>query len=233
MPDGGALRIAAENVLLDAQSLHAATPVVPGRYVQITVGDNGHGIAPEIISHVFEPFFTTKAPGRRVGLGLSTASAIVKNHKGFINIFSEPQKGTTVKVFLPAGSAEGEPGVEGDDIHLGHGECILVVQGEATLRDIMRKILEAHGYRTLGASDGAEAVAVVRRGRQAIDLSIVDLEMAYMDGAEVVRILKKTSPDVPIIAIGSPSGELISDLAGVLSKPFTTRALLQAISTSS
>jgi len=233
MPDGGALRIAAENVLLDAQSLHAATPVVPGRYVQITVGDNGHGIAPEIISHVFEPFFTTKAPGRRVGLGLSTASAIVKNHKGFINIFSEPQKGTTVKVFLPAGSAEGEPGVEGDDIHLGHGECILVVQGEATLRDIMRKILEAHGYRTLGASDGAEAVAVVRRGRQAIHLSIVDLEMAYMDGAEVVRILKKTSPDVPIIAIGSPSGELISDLAGVLSKPFTTRALLQAISTSS
>jgi PAS domain S-box-containing protein len=232
MPDGGELNITGENILVDAQTYHAGASVTPGKYVVISIGDNGRGIAPEILGHVFEPFFTTKEPGRTVGLGLSTASAIVRNHKGFINIFSEPQKGTIVKIYLPAGGIEGEGGSEKGDLHLGHGECILVVEAEATLRDIMRKILEAHGYQTLGAGDGAEALAVVKRGGQGARLALVDLEMPYMDGAETVRFLKKANPTLPIIAIGTTQGKLDKGLAGTLSRPFTTRALLQAVSKS-
>jgi hypothetical protein len=227
MPDGGVLRITAENLLIDAQAVATIPHALPGKYVMVTVGDTGRGIPPEIIGKVFEPFFTTKPPGRTTGLGLSTAAAIVRNHKGFMNIFSEPGKGTIVKVYLPAGeSGDGESDVT---TSLGSGELVLVAQQQSSLRDIIKKILDAHGYDAMTAADGAEAVALYRKHQKKIRVVIIDLDMPYMDGSMTIRVLQKTNADVRIIATSESASRDSLSVSGVLPRPFSTPVLLNAV----
>jgi PAS domain S-box-containing protein len=225
MPDGGVVRIAAENIVLDIQEHPSGIPVAPGKYVLFTVGDTGTGIPPEIIGQVFEPFFTTKPPGRTTGLGLSTAAAIVKNHRGFMNIFSEPGKGTIVKIYLPA-DERADSDQEGI-IPLGRGEKILLALTSASVRDITKKILESHGYEVLTAVDGAEAVAMYRRQFGEIMAVVIDLDIPFMDGSSAIRVLQGTNPRVRVIAVGEPEDEV--DNALLLPRPFSTQALLRAI----
>ena len=226
MSDGGVLRLAAENLLLDAQSAASQLEARPGRYVLITVGDTGRGIPQENIDKVFEPFFTTKPAGRTTGLGLSTAAAIVRNHKGIMNIYSEPGKGTIVKIYLPAG--ERDEGENETDVRLGHGERILIVQQQASLRDVLRKILEVHGYEAVAVADGAEAVAFYGKYQAEIGAVIIDLDMPYMDGSTTIRLLQRTNPAVKIITTGGTSGESI-DSSSALPKPFTAASLLKEL----
>lgn len=225
MPDGGIVRITAENVVLDPQTTPAIAGAVPGKYVMLSIGDTGGGIPSEIIVRVFEPFFTTKPPGRTIGLGLSTAAAIVKNHRGFMNLFSEPGKGTIVKIYLPADD-RAESDQEGL-IAFGKGERVLVVQTSASVRAITGKILESHGYDVLTAVDGAEAVAIYRRQSSEIMAVVIDLDIPFMDGPSVIRVLQATNPRVRVIAIGEPDAEVENAL--LLPRPFSTQALLRAI----
>jgi two-component system cell cycle sensor histidine kinase/response regulator CckA len=225
MPDGGVVRIAAENVMLDPQATASAGVADQEKYVMFSVGDTGRGIAPEILDKVFEPFFTTKPPGRSTGLGLSTAAAIVKNHRGFMNIFSEPGKGTIVKIYLPA-----DEQAEADQaglIPIGRGERVLVAQASASIRDVTKKILEAHGYDVLTASDGAEAVAIYRKQYGDIAAVVVDLDVPFMDGSSVIRVLHGTNPRIRVIAIGDPEADVENAL--LLPRPFSTNSLLRAI----
>ena len=228
MPDGGVLRIAAENLLIEAQSVATIPHALPGRYVVITVSDTGRGIPPEIIGKVFEPFFTTKPPGRTTGLGLSTAAAIARNHRGFINIFSVPAQGTNVKIYLPAGERTSDGA--GPDLHLGGGRRVLVAHPQASLRDIVKKILIAHGYNALTVTDGAEAIALCRRAEAGIDAAIIDMDMPFMNGPSILRVLQSTNPSLKIIVTGGTQNQQLEGTATVLPRPFTTQNLLSALS---
>jgi CheY-like chemotaxis protein len=227
MPDGGVLRIAAENLLVEARSVATIPHALPGKYVVITISDTGRGIPLEILGKVFEPFFTTKPSGRTTGLGLSTAAAIARNHRGFINIFSVPDQGTNVKVFLPAGESSGE-GTD-PDLYLGGGRRIIVAHPQASLRDIMRKILVAHGYDAVTVTDGAEAIALCRRPGAGIVAAVVDMDIPFMDGPAIPLILQSTNPSLKIIVTGGKQGETVEGASVVLPSRFSTQNLLSAL----
>ena len=227
MPDGGILRIAAENLLIEARSVAAIPRALPGKYVLITVSDTGRGITPDIIGKVFEPFFTTKPSGRTTGLGLSTAVAIARNHHGFINIFSVPDQGTNVKVYLPAGDISGE-GTD-PDLYLGGGRRVIVAQPQASLRDIVKKILVAHGYDAVTVTDGASAIALCRRSGAGITAAVIDMDLPFMDGPSIPRILQSTNPSLKVIVTGGRPGQTVEGASVVLPSPFSTRDLLSAL----
>ncbi len=227
MPDGGVLRIAAENLLIEARSAAAIPHALPGKYMVITISDTGRGIPPEIIGKVFEPFFTTKPSGQTTGLGLSTAAAIARNHRGFINVFSVPDQGTNVKVYLPAG--ESSAGGTDPDLHLGGGRRIVVAQPQASLRDIIKKILVAHGYDAVTVTDGAGAIALCRRPGAGIAAVVVDMDMPFMDGPAMLRVLQRTNPGLKIVVTGAKPGETVEGAAAVLPRPFSTQNLLTVL----
>jgi hypothetical protein len=227
MPRGGVLRLAAENVSLDAQEVASHPPATAGRYVMISVSDTGRGIPPEILEKVFEPFFTTKPPGRTTGLGLSTAAAIVRNQKGFMDIFSEPGKGTIVKLYLPAGELTSRK--HESNLTMVHGERVLVAHQQASMREILRKLLDTHGFDVLSAADGAEAIALFRRYRNEIHAAIIDLRMQFMDAPTTIRVLQGMNPELKIIAVGGPDDNNLPGCT-LLQKPFTISSLLGALS---
>jgi len=227
MPDGGVIRIDAENTLIEAQSVGSIPHALPGKYLVITIGDTGVGIPPEILGKVFEPFFTTKPAGRTTGLGLSTAAAIARNHRGFINIFSEVGRGTNVKVYLPAEESAGQ-GAEAD-LYLGRGKRVIVAQPQASLRDILKKILVAHGYDAVTVRDGSEAIALCRRPRAGVEAAILDVDLPFMEGPAVARILKSINPELKIILTGEIQGETPESASAVLRKPFSTQKILAAL----
>ena len=200
----------------------------------ITVSDTGTGIAPEIINKIFEPFFTTKETGKGTGLGLSTVIGIVKNHGGFVNVYSEVGKETSFKVYLPVQDTEqfrqGEEKLK--EIPFGHGELILVVDDEAAIREITRQTLENHGYAVLTANDGTEAVALYAEHKDKIKLVMTDTMMPYMDGPATIRTLQRLNPQVKVIAIsGLDANRSLVESAGAgvkkfLLKPYSAEKLL-------
>jgi PAS domain S-box-containing protein len=238
MPGGGSLTIAADNHILDEHAVKMHHQAKAGRYVCITVTDSGTGISPEIIQRIFEPFFTTKEPHKGTGLGLSTVMAIVKSHEGIANVYSEPGKGTTFKVYLPAMGAlsEGHPN-QTPQIALprGNGETILVVDDEASILAVTGQTLEHFGYRVLNAHDGAEAVALYAEKRNEIAVVLTDMMMPIMGGTSLVSVLLRINPAVKIVrssGLSSYGEESRLSEAGVkhfLTKPYTAETLLKTI----
>ncbi|MBI4418473.1 MAG: PAS domain S-box protein [Ignavibacteriales bacterium] len=239
MPNGGTITVEAKNVMLDQAYAQMHRDAKPGAYVAITVTDTGAGIPPDLVDRIFEPFFTTKEQGRGTGLGLSTTLGIVKSHGGFINVYSEVNRGSRFMIYLPA-----EPHSETeakktkiDSIPRGNGELILVADDETTVLEITRAALEAHGYSVLTASDGTEAIAQAASHKSAIAVVICDMNMPYMSGPATIRALQKLDPMVKYIAVsGMIGGAGARDLEGIgpittLQKPFTAEKLLQALHT--
>lgn len=237
MPDGGSISIKAENAFLDESYARMHIEAKAGRFVLITVSDTGPGMSAEIQSRIFEPFFTTKDMTKGTGLGLSTALTIVKSHGGFINVYSEVHKGTQFALYLPALDVPGtaEAAASQTDFPLGHGELVLVIDDEESIREITRGTLETFGYRVLKASDGTEAVALYAEHRNEIAVVLTDMLMPFMDGPATIRALQKMNSQVKIIAAsgltaGHKAGE--ASLEGVkifLSKPYTAEKLLKAL----
>lgn len=233
MPNGGRLKISAENKVIDQEYTSFNQSAKPGCYVVITVRDTGTGIPPEIIERIFEPFFTTKEVGKGTGLGLSTVIGIVKSHGGFVNVESE-LGGTSFQVYLPA--AEGsDQQVEELELPKGNGELILVVDDESAIRETTKTILETYNYQVLTAGDGVEALTLYAQYHQEISVVLVDMMMPSMDGSITIYSLQKINPESKIIAIsGLASNEQIALSAGnsvtFLSKPCTAKDLLQTIS---
>jgi len=237
MPEGGSISIKAENTLLDESYARMHLEAKVGRFVVITVSDNGLGMSPEVQSRIFEPFFTTKDMTKGTGLGLSTALSIVKSHGGFINVYSEISKGTQFALYLPALDAPetAETGALQTDLPPGNGELILVVDDEESIREITCATLETFGYRVLKASDGTEAIGVYAEHRNEIAVVLTDMLMPFMDGATTIRALRRMNPQIKIIAAsgltaGHRAGE--DSLEGVrifLSKPYTAEKLLKAL----
>jgi CheY-like chemotaxis protein len=241
MPNGGKLTLTASNVQVDELQSSFGSEFKPGPYTLITVADSGTGIPAAILDKIFDPFFTTKDPGRGTGLGLSTVLGIVKSHAGFLNVRSREGEGTTFEVYLPA-SPTGEansavPSVP--TIPRGKDELILIVDDETSIRNAMQMTLETHGYRTLTAENGIEAVALYAEHRGEIKLLMTDLMMPLMDGLILVRTIKKMDPRAKIIAVtGIGSARSLdqrrAELANmevemILHKPFPGDRLLELV----
>jgi PAS domain S-box-containing protein len=241
MPQGGRLQISVQNVELDRPMTSLEFELVPGRYVCLSVADTGTGISPEVFEHMFEPFFTTKPLGKGTGLGLSTVMGIVKSHDGLVEVRTGEGTGSTFSVYLPAAPNEvialpDTPKVFGLP---GGGRCILVVDDEPGMLQMMESILASRDYRVVAASDGLEAMEIFSARRDSIQAVITDLMMPRMGGVELVAALRERSPDLPIIAMtglihlpGEPDQTEQLSHAGVrriLTKPFHSEDLLQAV----
>ena len=209
-----------------------------GTWICLTVADSGCGITTDVLPHIFEPFFSTKQPGTGVGLGLSQAYGIIKQHEGTITVESQVGKGTTFNVFLPYhanGSGAIEPRVEPSDEAASDGKTILLVEdGEAT-RAAIGDALEMLGYRVLVATSGVEAVAMFARHQVAIDLVITDMVMPGMDGRQLCLALKERDPGVKILLMSGYPPDMderefqAQGIAAWLPKPFTVAALASKI----
>jgi PAS domain S-box-containing protein len=238
MPDGGRLTIAAENVVLDETYTGMHIDAAPGRYVMVSVADTGTGIPREIQDRIFEPFFTTKETGRGTGLGLSTALSIVKQHGGFVHLYSEPGGGTKFKVHLPAG-AEGvidRPlSVEPLRLPRGQDELVLIIDDEESVRKVASATLNRFGYRTLLAANGAEGVAMYAQNAREIAVVLTDMAMPVMDGPATIVALRSIDPSVRIIGssgLSSEGGLARATGSGVkhfIPKPYTAETILKVL----
>ncbi|HEU4932362.1 MAG TPA: PAS domain S-box protein [Pyrinomonadaceae bacterium] len=237
MPEGGSISIKAENAVVDENYAQMHLEAKPGRFVMITVSDTGAGMSPETQSRIFEPFFTTKEMTKGTGLGLSTALTIVKSHGGFINVYSEMHKGSQFTVYIPAVDMPGavDAAALQTDLPLGHGELILVVDDEESIREITRGTLETFGYRVLTASDGTEALALYADKKNEIAAVLTDMVMPFMDGPATIRALQRMNPKVRIIAAsglgaGHRAGEgVLENVSVFLNKPYTAEKLLNTL----
>jgi PAS domain S-box-containing protein len=236
MPNGGLLELGAENVNVDEKLAASIPDASVGPYVLLRVTDNGAGMSRETIEKIFDPFFTTKQTGHGTGLGLSTTLGIVKSHSGFLAVESEPERGTTFRIYLPA--VDARPGLAETlppKIEKGQYQSILVVDDEELIRQVTKYALEENCYHVIEAKDGPEALVVFARHADSIQLVVTDIMLPFMDGVELVRSLKKIKPDVLIIAAsGEGDQQLVSRLeelgiATFLPKPYGIDKLLATV----
>lgn len=237
MPDGGALTLRTR--MVSGAELGAGFPGVRAeRYICISVVDTGSGMEEEVRSRIFEPFFTTKKPGQGTGLGLSVTYGIVAHQNGFIDVLSEPGRGSTFHIYLPvpqepvalaAAAAEKKTGAHR------RTETVLVVEDEARQLQLMQSFLRHQGFMVLTARDGAEAVEVHSRFRDEIAVVVLDLGLAKLNGWEAFQTMKKLSPKLKgILASGYVSAEIEAQVAkgalsGVVKKPYQPREVLAKI----
>lgn len=237
MRDGGTLTIAAENQLLDKLYAQMLKGIGPGNFIVITVTDTGMGISSEIIDRIFDPFFTTKEPGQGTGLGLASVQGIVASHGGFVTVESKPGLGTKFSIYLPSNeSVSQQKAIESDlEMPLGAGELILVVDDEAAVREMTSAALEAFGYRTLTADNGATALSIFASHMNEVSLVITDLMMPVMDGMATIRSLRKMNPDIRVLASSGLAdeakvGELrMLQVENLLEKPYNAESLMNSV----
>jgi len=239
MPRGGRIAIATSNVTLGDGFVPAHGNMTPGPYVLLTVTDTGRGMDKTTQAHIFEPFFTTKPVGQGTGLGLSTVYGIVKQSGGYVWVYSEVERGTTFKIYLPAvanapNAAEGERD-NGLTPAAGGPERILLVEDEPNVRRIARRILERNGYTVLEASNGAEALRVLERRQEPIALVLTDLVMPEMGGRELASKLRIVSPTSRVLFMSGYTEDAVlrqsvmEPGAIFLDKPFTFDTLIRKV----
>jgi len=238
MASGGRLTMATTDVEIDAALSLGQDCVAPGRYVVLAVTDTGCGLDKASMDHLFEPFYTTKPKGKGTGLGLATAYGIVKQSRGYIGASSAPGKGTTFSIYLPwtdAALAVKTTEDAGGETPRGSGERILLVEDEASLRELCEALLTHLGYRVSVAASGREAVALVREQELAPDLVVTDVVMPGMSGPEAADQIRRIRPEQPVLYMSGYTDDAIAH-HGVLDpgvhfipKPFTERALAMKI----
>ena len=203
----------------------------------IRIEDTGTGMPLDIQEKIFEPFFTTKELGKGTGLGLSTTFSIVRDHGGFIGLYSEPGRGARFKIHLPAVSAEADHyrNNKKDSLPRGNGELVLLVDDEETIREVTGKALELFGYRVMPACNGAEAVSLYLQHRDAIAVVLTDMSMPVMDGPAMIVALRSINPRVAIIASSglSDNGHTArnngAEKTHFVPKPYTAEVLLKTL----
>lgn len=234
----GRVTIETEQVAFDDAYCTDHPGFMPGEYVLLAVSDDGCGMDRETLAKIFEPFFTTKAVGRGTGLGLSTVYGIVKQNNGFINVYSEPGKGTTFKIYFARHNTVEEVKVYSDsstNIPMGHGEIILVVEDEASILRLARKMLEELGYTVLAAEGPDQALRLAEERPNEIDLLITDVVMPKMNGKDLSNRLHEICPSLKTLFM---SGYTVDGIAhrGILDqgvnfiqKPFSSESMAQKV----
>jgi PAS domain S-box-containing protein len=238
MPAGGCLSIDTGNIEVDATYATGRPELKLGRYTRLRVSDTGTGMDRATVARVFEPFFSTKPKGRGTGLGLATVYGVVTHVGGSIEIYSEVGLGTTITVLLPATDEDVAPYLAPAgtiDDQRGHGETILLVEDEESLRQLTTRILARNGYQVCAVGNGAEAVRRAGDTAQPITLLLTDVVMPGMLGNEVAARIGAIRPDVPALFM-SGYAQPILDSHGVgassfdiLAKPFSESALLSRV----
>ena len=237
MPKGGRLTIETGNVVLDRGYSASHASVQPGSYVMLTVTDTGCGMDEKTQSRVFEPFFTTKGPGKGTGLGLATVYGVVKQSGGYIYVYSEVNRGTTFKIYLPQVRAKAEKlAGESDSKGPARGtETILFVEDEQSVRDLVREYLAAIGYRVLEAGDGMQALKVAASHRGAIHLLVTDVVMPQVSGPELAAKLATTRRELKVLYISGYTDDtvfrhgVLEGGVAFLQKPFNLSSLADKI----
>jgi signal transduction histidine kinase/ActR/RegA family two-component response regulator len=250
MPNGGMLRIETDEAFLDAAYAAARPGVTAGRYVLLSVSDTGSGMDDETRERIFEPFFTTKGQGEGTGLGLATVYGIVQQSGGHIQVESEPEQGTTFRIYFPVAGNEApvpprtvarrltplsvestpEPGSRplGVDAFLRSesGETVLLVEDGEALREVLQRVLEVLGYNVCVASDGEEALAVSAAHEGPIHILVTDVVMPNMGGRELALELWKTRPETRVLFMSGYTEDAIlhqglrKATVGFIGKPF-------------
>ncbi|HKT88221.1 MAG TPA: response regulator [Candidatus Sulfotelmatobacter sp.] len=235
MPQGGHLRIETSNVHLDEAYIHDKPATIPlGDYALVTVSDDGEGIPREDLPHIFEPFYTTKPSGKGTGLGLATVYGIVKQNKGFIWVYSEPDSGTVFKIYLPSVEGRnqvaktGRPQVKPA---MGGTETILLVEDETAVRRSTSEFLRLQGYTVIEAKDGLDALNVARAHEGRIHLVVTDVVMPNMSGGELAKEMADVRPETRLLFVSGYAGKTVLDHKVVdleknfLQKPYTLKQL--------
>jgi two-component system cell cycle sensor histidine kinase/response regulator CckA len=236
MPKGGQLVIETRNISLDEHYCKQHSEAQPGRYIRLSVSDTGVGIGRETMARIFEPFFTTKEVGQGTGLGLATVLGIVKQHEGFVDVYSEPGKGTAFHVYLPASEGTPEALEQQDDAPVRGGtETILVAEDHEGMRDMAREILEMLGYRLILVQDGEEAVREFQAHKDSIALLLLDVVMPKLGGTDVYERISQEKAGVPVLFTsgysehGAALASLAAKGASVLQKPYGSKVLSRKV----
>ncbi|HEX9716112.1 MAG TPA: PAS domain S-box protein [Desulfurivibrionaceae bacterium] len=237
MPEGGKLTISTRREVMDDEYVAAYGYGKPGRYVLIAVADTGEGMDAETQEKIFEPFFTTKGIGEGTGLGLAISYGIIKQHNGFIKVYSEPGQGTLFKIYLPLSedAAIAEQKVESALTVKGGHETILVAEDDASVRKLMEIVLESFGYTVISAADGEEAIAKFMENKEHINLALLDMIMPKKNGKEVSEAIRKVSPRLKILFSSGytmniiKTTELTEGSFNFIQKPFLSKDLLAMV----
>lgn len=241
MPKGGNLLVETFGTRLTAEYARRRPEVtiLPGTYAVLAVTDTGRGIDREAMEHIFEPFFTTKAVGQGTGLGLSTVYGIVKQSDGYVWVYSEPESGTTFKLYFPTTAEVATPERPvSDGAHRGTGQRILVVEDEDGVREVVTRVLVAAGYQVVEAENGEAAMQLFASDQGSIDLLLTDVVMPGITGRELARRITEVRPGLPVIFIlGYTDGEiarrgLLEPGAAFIQKPFSPDVIVRAVADS-
>ena len=236
MPHGGKLQIETKSLLLDDGYASSHDGVAPGRYVVIEVTDTGTGMSADVQARVFEPFFTTKDVGKGTGLGLATVYGIVQQCRGHITVFSELERGTTFKIFLPCvhQSLEQPFALSAPQPALSN-EVILIVEDNVAVRSVLCRVLKDVGYSVLDASDAAQASAICETYDKRIHLLLTDVVMPGVSGPELAEELTQKRPEMKVLFMSGYSGTAVTghgsarDGVQFLQKPFSPGSVTRAV----
>jgi len=237
MEAGGQLTIETANVDLEDDYASGRPDVKPGPYVMLAVTDTGCGMDADVASRIFEPFFTTKGVGKGTGLGLSTVHGIVKQSGGHTEVYSELGQGTTFKIYLPRVEAavESKHGPLPDPGRHEGNETILLVEDEASIRRVLRQSLQLRGYTVLDVSDGSEAIGVLERSEQRVDLMVTDVVMPLMSGPKLAERVARMRPGLRTLFISGYTDHALvhqglrREGSAFLQKPFSPDLLARKI----
>jgi len=223
-----------KNVTLD-ENYTEPYHVEPGKYVKISITDTGVGMDKATQKRIFDPFFTTKEMSRGAGLGLASVYGIIKNHGGFINVYSEKGEGSTFNIYLPASEKEviDERKPAGDIVR--GSETVLFVDDEDMIIEVAGDLLEQLGYKVLTARSGKEAIEIYEENKEGIDIVILDMIMPDMSGSEVYDRIKDINPKVKVLlssgyTIDGAASEIMNrGCNGSIQKPFKIGELSQKL----
>ena len=236
MPEGGRLVIETGTTSLDEGYLKRYPYMKAGRYAVLSVSDTGTGMDEETRERVFEPFFTTKGPDKGTGLGLAMVYGIVKQHDGFIHVYSEPGKGTTFRVYFPEVDATADAKViVSQGVASGGSETILLAEDDGSVRNLMEQTLVSYGYKVLIACDGEEALGIFRREGKEIAMAVLDVVMPKKGGKQAYDEMTKTFPGMKVLFLSGYSANAIHDdfvlHPGIpfLQKPFDLPSLARKV----
>jgi PAS domain S-box-containing protein len=234
MPEGGKLLL--ETAEAGKEKNAAAMQTVSSDFVKLSISDTGNGISKETQKRIFDPFFTTKDMGKGTGLGLYIVHSIISNHGGYINLYSEPFKGTKFNIYLPTtDSMDNEKTVDAEDLR-GAG-TVLVIDDESIVRELCKDLLEPLGYTVLLAEDGYSGIKAFREMKDGIALVILDMIMPGMGGNEVYQALKAIRKDVAVLLCSGYSENGLAGIdnllkhgtSGFIGKPFSRRSIARAV----
>ncbi len=230
MPEGGKLRLRAENRRLDAAAAQAIEGASPGAWLMLQVEDTGTGIPPEVAARIWEPFFTTKEADKGTGLGLSTVRGIIEAHRGFIVMTTEVGRGTTFRVYLPAAELPEENVVVAHPAAelkcVASNQLVLIVDDENANREGLKAVLGMNGYRTITAGDGVEATRLMEKHGKEIAAIITDYDMPMMNGGRLASVVRAQQPGIKILMVSGDDRMNGSVCDARLAKPYTVDQLL-------